>query len=146
MFFFLGAIVFGALIWFAAYRFLSRIRNDHSYGIGSENKYMSFLTSLHGKSAVNETDKESIRSQVSKQNDRIVRQFLESMKIQKEEVQWSLTDLWKPVAEWKEEEDDSLPVIVFTSLENPVLFLLFSNVKDDSDGNKVSRCVHVVYG
>ena len=107
---------------------------------------MSFLTSLHGKSAVNETEKELVRSRVSKQNDRIVRQFLESVKNQREEVQWSLDDLWKPVAEWREGDDDSFPVIVFTSLENPVRNPLSSNAKGDSDGNEVSGCLHAVYG
>lgn len=107
---------------------------------------MSFLSTLHGKSAVNETEKEIARNRVDKQNDLVVRRFLESVKNQREEAQWSLDDLWKPVAEWREGEEDSLPVIVFTSLENPVFDCLYSDVKDDSHRNEVSRCIHVVYG
>ena len=111
----------GALIWFAAYRFLLQIRGDHTYDIGSDNKYVSFLMSFRGKSTVNETEGELAFKQIEKQNDRIIGQFLESVKSQRKEVQWSIGDLWKPVAEWSEGKDDSLPVIVFTSLENPVI-------------------------
>ena len=122
--FFLVAVVLGALIWFAAYRFLLQIRGDHTYDIGSDNKYVSFLMSFRGKSTVNETERELAFKQIEKQNDRIIGQFLESVKSQRKELQWSIGDLWKPVAEWSEGKDDSLPVIVFTSLENPVIYYL----------------------
>lgn len=120
---FLVVIVCG-ICFFFAYRFFIRIHSNQSYQIANQNKYYSYLSkTLHGEQSHEEESPTISPSDIESENNRIIESFVKDFQSRSDQ-QRSEFDLSIKSQNWidiqKEETREAIPVVIFSTLENPV--------------------------
>lgn len=120
---FLAVVVCG-ICFFFAYRFFLRIHNNQSYQMANQNKYYSYLSkTLHGEHSPEEESSTISPSDIESENNRIIESFVQDFKSRSDQ-QRSEFDLSIKSQNWvdiqKDETGNAIPVVIFSTLENPV--------------------------
>lgn len=118
------ALIGCGICFFFAYRFFNKIRDNKSYQKGNRNKYFDYISNtLHGDQPPEEEKPTISLSEIEVGNSRLIDQFVQGFK-HRSDLQKGAFDLSAESFVYQEiqrgELKDAVPIIVFSTLENPV--------------------------
>ena len=121
------AVIGCGFCFFFAYRFFTKIRNNQTYQKGNKNKYFDYISNtLHGDQPQEEGRPEISISEIEAGNSQLIDQFVQDFK-HRSDLQRSAFDLSMETLQYQEIHRDELkepiPIIIFSTLENPVRYL-----------------------
>lgn len=121
--FFIVFAIIAASVFFFSYRFYQHASGSSVYSIGKGNKYVNMISnSLYGPE-IEEKEEEALDyDEIQQRQEEVIRNALKEIRRTKEKSEWSFESPSFLQLEKVQEQNkfSKLPIVVFTSLSNPV--------------------------